>query len=108
MATVLDELVISFVADVVAPALLCRAEIASNVAPGFVACGERLADALAKYPGVSVSPPESIGPAIVWLIESPAADRLLRKRVYLPLTHRHGLLPDWDGPGTKCESHRHV
>jgi hypothetical protein len=49
----------------------------------------------------SVSPPESIGPAIVWLVTSPEADRLLSKRIYLPgLTHKHGLLEGWDGPGT--------
>jgi NAD(P)-dependent dehydrogenase (short-subunit alcohol dehydrogenase family) len=74
---------------------------AFSVEPGFVAYGERLATALAKYPGMPVSPPESIGPAIVWLVTSPDADRLRSKRVYLPgITHRHGLLPDWDGPGT--------
>ena len=74
---------------------------AFNVEPGFVAYGERLAEMLRKYPDVPVSPPEAIGPAVVWLAQSPDATRLVRKRVSLPdLTHRHGLLPDWDGPGT--------
>jgi NAD(P)-dependent dehydrogenase (short-subunit alcohol dehydrogenase family) len=72
-----------------------------NVEPGFVAYGERFAELLQKYPGIAVSPPEAIGPAIVWLVQSPGADRLLKKRVYLPgLTHKNGLLPGWDGPGT--------
>ena len=72
-----------------------------NVEPGFVAHGAAFEDKLRRYPGVAVSPPESIGPALVWLVESPEADRLLGKRVNLPgLTHRHGLLPGWGGPGT--------
>ena len=59
------------------------------------------AAALEKYPGVPVSPPESIGRAIVWLVQSPTADRLLKKRVNLPgLTHKEGLLPGWSVPGT--------
>jgi len=74
---------------------------AFNVEPGFVAYGSRFAEVLAKYPGIPVSPPESIGPAIVWLASSPDADRLLPKRVNLPgLTHKQGLLPGWDGPGS--------
>jgi NAD(P)-dependent dehydrogenase (short-subunit alcohol dehydrogenase family) len=76
-----------------------------NVEPGFVAYGQRLACALAKYPGMPVSPPESIGPAVVWSLQSPDAERLLAKRVYLPsLTHRHGLLAGWEGPGTAFPS----
>jgi NAD(P)-dependent dehydrogenase (short-subunit alcohol dehydrogenase family) len=72
-----------------------------NVEPGFVAYGTDLAEKIRRYPGMPVSPPEAIGPAIVWLIESPEADRLITKRVNLPgLTHRHGLLPGWGGPGT--------
>lgn len=72
-----------------------------NVEPGFVAYGEELEAVLQKYPGVPVSPPESIGPAIVWLVQSPDADRLLSKRVNLPgLTRKQGLLPAWSGPGT--------
>lgn len=162
MDTPLDEFAVSFEADVIAPALLCRKAIplmidqgggtivnmssssvfldppgtvnengwslayvaakagldrfasilnvelsgtavrAFNVEPGFVAYGEQLAEALAKYPGIPVSPPESIGPAIVWLTTSPDADRLLSKRVYLPgISHRHGLLEGWEGPGTR-------
>ncbi len=161
MDTPLDEMVLSFEADVVAPALLCQRAIplmveggggtilnmssssvfldppgtvrengwtlayvaakagidrfasilnvelrsrgirAFNVEPGFVAYGEELATTLRKYPGVPVSPPESIGPAMVWLVRSPDADRFLSKRVNLPgLTAKQGLLEDWDGPGT--------
>ena len=74
---------------------------AFNVEPGFVAYGADLEDKLRRYPGMPVSPPEAIGPAIVWLVDSPDAERLLAKRVNLPgLTHRHGLLPGWEGPGT--------
>jgi 3-oxoacyl-[acyl-carrier protein] reductase len=158
--TDLDELAISFEADVIAAALLCRRAVPSmvangagtivnmsssvvfleppgtvrsngwslayavakagidqfakllnvelgpsgvrtfNVEPGFVAYGEDLRTALEKYPGVPVSPPESIGRAIVWLVQAPAAERLRSKRVNLPgLAHRQGLLPGWDGPG---------
>jgi NAD(P)-dependent dehydrogenase (short-subunit alcohol dehydrogenase family) len=161
MDTALDELAISFEADVVAAALLCQQAIPSmvangggtivnmsssvvfldppgtvqangwslayaaakagidqfakilnvelgahgvrvfNVEPGFVAYGEDLEAALRQYPGVPVSPPESIGTAITWLVQSPDADRLLSKRVNLPgLAHRQGLLPGWGGPGT--------
>jgi NAD(P)-dependent dehydrogenase (short-subunit alcohol dehydrogenase family) len=161
MDTDLDELVMSFEADVVAPVLLCQRAITSMLAhgggtilnmssssvfleppgtvdengwslayvaakagidqlagilnvelgdrglraftvePGFVAYGDRLEVMLEKFPGVPVSPPESIGPAVVWLVQSPEADRLLAKRVNLPgLTHKHGLLPNWAGPGT--------
>ena len=75
---------------------------AFNVEPGFVAYGEQLEASLQKYPGVPVSPPEAIGPAIVWLAQSPDAIRLVRKRVSLPdITHKHGLLPGWDGLGTQ-------
>ena len=72
-----------------------------NVEPGFVAYGDDLHEKLRRYPGMPVSPPDAIGPAIVWLAESPEANRLLSKRVNLPgLTHRLSLLPGWDGPGT--------
>jgi NAD(P)-dependent dehydrogenase (short-subunit alcohol dehydrogenase family) len=75
---------------------------AFNVEPGFVAYGENLAATIAKYPGIPVSPPEAIGRAITWLVGSPEADRFLPKRVNLPgLTHKLGLLPGWDGPGTE-------
>jgi len=74
---------------------------AFNVEPGFVAYGKQLEASLQKYPGTRVSPPEAIGPAVVWLAKSPDALRLVRKRVSLPdITHKHGLLPGWDGPGT--------
>jgi NAD(P)-dependent dehydrogenase (short-subunit alcohol dehydrogenase family) len=80
---------------------------AFTVEPGFVAYGADFAETLAKYPGRPISPPESIGPAVVWLVESPDADRLLRKRVSLPdLAHRQGLLPGWDGPGSNYASTR--
>jgi 3-oxoacyl-[acyl-carrier protein] reductase len=167
MDTELDELVVSFEADVVAPVLLCRRALPSmlatgggtivnmssssvfldppgtvhengwsfayvgakaaldqlagilnvelgsrgirafNVEPGFVAYGDDLEDALRRYPGVPVSPPDAIGPAIVWLAREPGADRLRNKRVDLPgLTHKHGLLPGWNGPGTSFRSDR--
>jgi 3-oxoacyl-[acyl-carrier protein] reductase len=74
---------------------------AFNVEPGFVAYGDALEEAVRKYPGIPVSPPECIGPAITWLIETPDADKLLTKRVYLPgVTHKQGLLAGWDGPGS--------
>jgi 3-oxoacyl-[acyl-carrier protein] reductase len=167
MDTELDELVVSFEADVVAPVLLCRRALPSmlaagggtivnmssssvfldppgtvhengwsfayvgakagldqlagilnvelgprgirafNVEPGFVAYGDDLEDSLRRYPGVPVSPPDAIGPAIVWLAREPGADRLRTKRVDLPgLAHKHGLLPGWDGPGTSFRSSR--
>jgi 3-oxoacyl-[acyl-carrier protein] reductase len=74
---------------------------AFTVEPGFVAYGPRLATALNRYPGMPVSPPASIGPAIAWLATSPEADRLLSKRIYLPgITHKYRLLDGWEGPGT--------
>jgi 3-oxoacyl-[acyl-carrier protein] reductase len=167
MDTELDELVVSFEADVVAPVLLCRRALPSmlaagggtivnmssssvfldppgtvhengwsfayvgakaaldqlagilnvelgprgirafNVEPGFVAYGDALEESLRRYPGVPVSPPDAIGPAIEWLVRERAADRLLSKRVDLPgLSHKHGLLPGWDGPGTSFRSTR--
>jgi NAD(P)-dependent dehydrogenase (short-subunit alcohol dehydrogenase family) len=74
---------------------------AFTIDPGFVASGPSLEDKIRRYPGMPVSPPEAIGPAVLWLLESPDASRLINKRVNLPvLTHRQGLLPDWDGPGS--------
>jgi NAD(P)-dependent dehydrogenase (short-subunit alcohol dehydrogenase family) len=74
---------------------------AFNVEPGFVSEGEKLAEKVAKYPGVPVCPPEAIGPAIAWLAWSPEAAELLDQRINLPgITQARGLLPDWDGPGT--------
>jgi NAD(P)-dependent dehydrogenase (short-subunit alcohol dehydrogenase family) len=78
---------------------------AFNVEPGFVAYADELEELVRQYPGMPVSPPESIGPAIAWLIESPEAEKLLKKRVYLPgLTFKQGLLQGWDGPGTHYRS----
>jgi 3-oxoacyl-[acyl-carrier protein] reductase len=78
---------------------------AFNVEPGFVAYAPRLEELVQKYPGMPVSPPDCIGPAIVWLVESPEADRLRSKRIYLPgVTHKQGLLPGWDGPGSHYAS----
>lgn len=72
-----------------------------TVEPGFVAYGEAAATIMRKYPGSPVSPPEAIGPAIVWLVTHPEAAALLHKRVNLPaLTLTHGLLAGWAGPGT--------
>ncbi len=69
--------------------------------PGFVAYGERLKEFVKLYHTVPVSPPESCAEAILWLVDSPDADKLIDKRINLPsLTEKHGLLPDWDGPGT--------
>ena len=74
---------------------------AFNVEPGFVAYGADFQEMLDKYPGRPVSPPECIGPALLWLVRSPDADRLMKKRVSLPdLTNKLGLLPAWDGPGS--------
>jgi 3-oxoacyl-[acyl-carrier protein] reductase len=161
METPLDEMIVSYEADVVAPVLLCQRAIPSmlahgrgtivnmssssvfldppgtvhdngwpfayvsakagidqlasilnvelgrdgirafNAEPGFVAYGSDFDDMLRKYPGMPVSPPECIGPAIVWLVQSSDADRLRSKRVSLPdLTDKFGLLPGWDGPGS--------
>ena len=78
---------------------------AFTVEPGFVAYGEAYDAALRDNPGVPVSPAEAIGAAIAWLVESPDAARLLSKRVHLPaLTQKHGLLPGWNGPGTRYRS----
>ena len=72
-----------------------------TVEPGYVAYGDDYAAVLRDRPGVAVSPPEAIGPAIAWLVRAPEAVELLSKRVNLPaLTHKHGLLDGWDGPGT--------
>ena len=80
---------------------------AFTVEPGFVAYGDDLENALVRYPGIPVSPPDAIGPAIVWLVREEGASRLLSKRVDLPgLTHKHGLLPGWNGPGTTFRSAR--
>ena len=75
------------------------------VDPGFVAYGPALAEAIEKFPGNPVSPPEAIGAGIVWLLQAPDAARLRNKRVYLPgLAHKFGLVPGWAGPGTMFDS----
>lgn len=80
---------------------------AFTVEPGFVAYGADFEAKLRKFPNVPVSPPEAIGPAIVWLVENEGARRLLNKRVSLPhLTHKHALLDGWGGPGTRFDTRR--
>jgi NAD(P)-dependent dehydrogenase (short-subunit alcohol dehydrogenase family) len=80
---------------------------AFTVEPGFVAYGEDFAAKLRKYPDAPVSPPEAIGPAIVWLVENEGAQRLLGKRISLPhLTHKHTLLDGWAGPGSRFDTRR--
>src|SRR5262249_4721205 len=80
---------------------------AFTVEPGFVSFGEDLQEKLRKYPGMPVSPPESIGPAIAWLVTDDGATRLLSKRISLPnVTHKQALLPGWDGPGSNFVSTR--
>ena len=74
---------------------------AYTVDPGFVAYGDDLSEKIDRYVGMPVTPPDAIGAAIVWLVTSPDAPRLLHKRIYLPaITEKYGLLPGWDGPGT--------
>jgi 3-oxoacyl-[acyl-carrier protein] reductase len=72
-----------------------------TVEPGFTAYGDAFHSLVRDHPDVRVCPPEAIGAAIAWLIESPEADRLLKHRVHLPgVTTKYGLLPGWEGPGT--------
>lgn len=48
-----------------------------------------------------VSLHEVIGPAVVWLLQSPDADGLKAKRIHSPgITHKYGLLDGWDDTGT--------
>lgn len=78
-----------------------RGILAYTVDPGFVAYGDDFANQVDRYVGMPVTPPDAIGAAIVWLVTSPDAPRLLRKRIYLPaITQKYGLLPGWDGPGS--------
>ena len=80
---------------------------AFTVEPGFVAYGDDFEVKLRKYPDAPVSPPEAIGPAIVWLVQDEGATRLLSKRISLPhLTHKHGLLEGWAGPGSHFDTRR--
>lgn len=75
--------------------------VAYTVDPGFVAHGDEFDEMIAKYPGMPVSPPEASANAIVWLVTSPDAKRLLHKHIYLPdLAFRQGLVEGWEGPGT--------
>jgi 3-oxoacyl-[acyl-carrier protein] reductase len=72
-----------------------------TVDPGFVAHEDEFDEMVARYAGMPVTPPQAIGAAIVWLLTSPDAPHLLRKRIYLPaITEKYGLLPGWDGPGS--------
>jgi NAD(P)-dependent dehydrogenase (short-subunit alcohol dehydrogenase family) len=72
-----------------------------TVDPGFVAHEDQYEEMVARYVGMPVTPAPAIGAAIVWLLTSPDAPHLLRKRIYLPaITEKYGLLPGWDGPGS--------
>jgi NAD(P)-dependent dehydrogenase (short-subunit alcohol dehydrogenase family) len=72
-----------------------------TVDPGFVAYDEQFDEMVSRYAGMPVTPPQAIGVAIVWLLTSPDAQHLLRKRIYLPaITEKYGLLPGWGGPGS--------
>jgi 3-oxoacyl-[acyl-carrier protein] reductase len=72
-----------------------------TVDPGFVAHEDEFEEMVARYAGMPVTPARAIGAAIVWLLTSPDAPHLLRKRIYLPaITEKYGLLPGWEGPGS--------
>lgn len=74
---------------------------AFTVEPGFTAYGDDYRARIREGERIAVSPAESIGPAIAWLVSSPEADKLLTKRVHLPsLTDKHRLLDGWEGPGS--------
>jgi NAD(P)-dependent dehydrogenase (short-subunit alcohol dehydrogenase family) len=74
---------------------------AFTVEPGHVAYGEAFERALQPNAGAPVNPAEAISAAIAWLIESPAATRLLSKRIHLPsITQKYDLLPGWAGSGS--------
>jgi len=80
---------------------------AFTVEPGFVAYGADFDAKLRKYPSAPISPPEAVGPAIVWLAENEGAQRLLGKRISLPhLTFKHALLEGWAGPGSRFDTRR--
>lgn len=75
-----------------------------TVYPGFVSYGKALEEQRRNYPDAPVSPPEALGAAIAWLATTPESRRLRNKRIYLPgLALKHGLLPGWDGPGTRYQ-----
>jgi NAD(P)-dependent dehydrogenase (short-subunit alcohol dehydrogenase family) len=72
-----------------------------TVDPGFVAHEDQYDEMVARYAGMPVTPAPAVGAAIVWLLTSPDAPHLLRKRIYLPaIAEKYGLLPGWEGPGT--------
>jgi NAD(P)-dependent dehydrogenase (short-subunit alcohol dehydrogenase family) len=73
--------------------------LAYTVEPGHVAYGDNFQEA-AEREGSRVTPTEAIGAAILWLVQSPDATRLLSKRINLPsITQKYELLPGWAGPG---------
>ena len=75
---------------------------AYTIDPGFVAYGEELDAMIERYVGMPVTPPEAVANAIVWLLSSPDAERLLHKRIYLPaIAEKQGLLAGWEGPGSR-------
>jgi NAD(P)-dependent dehydrogenase (short-subunit alcohol dehydrogenase family) len=74
---------------------------AFTVEPGFVAYGDEFKRALDSGEGAPVNPTEAIGAAILWLVQSREASRLLSKRIHLPsITEKYGLLPGWAGSGS--------
>jgi NAD(P)-dependent dehydrogenase (short-subunit alcohol dehydrogenase family) len=74
---------------------------AYTVDPGFVAYGDDFDAMVERYVGMPVTPREAVAAAIVWLLSSPDAERLLHKRIYLPaIAQKYDLLPGWQGPGT--------
>ena len=74
---------------------------AYTVDPGFVAYGDEFDAMVERYVGMPVTPREAVAAAIVWLLSSPDAARLLHKRIYLPaIAQKYDLLPGWNGPGT--------
>jgi len=74
---------------------------AYTVDPGFVAYGDEFDAMVERYVGMPVTPREAVAAAIVWLLSSPDAERLLHKRIYLPaIAQKYDLLPGWNGPGT--------
>jgi NAD(P)-dependent dehydrogenase (short-subunit alcohol dehydrogenase family) len=74
---------------------------AYTVDPGFVAYGDDFDEMVERYVGMPVTPREAVAAAIMWLLSSPDAGRLLHKRVYLPaIAQKYDLLPGWKGPGT--------
>jgi 3-oxoacyl-[acyl-carrier protein] reductase len=74
---------------------------AYTVEPGFVAYGDDFQRAVERGVETRVNPSEAISAALLWLIQSPEATRLLSKRIHLPsITQKYGLLAGWAGSGT--------